>query len=237
MTVQHIDFAGHVKTGQLIVLDVCDDMVLKIFKAFYERQFPIHKMQLMYHYQGDDHASMSDNNTSCYNDRNIIGNNKAKSLHAYGVAIDINPLQNPFVVIDKETGTATYEPKDGIEYVNRRVDRLGKDPRKGMAEEVVDLFAAYGFYWWGGYWDTPVDYQHFQLSKSLTELYLVMKPQTAKVTFQKATQYFNKYKRPLEQELMQQLRSEHSSVGSLADYYKKDKKLFDRVFQQLTQGL
>ena len=74
-----------------------------------------------------------------------------------------------------------------------------------MAEEIVDLLAKHGFYEWGGYWDTPLDYHHFQLSSSLTELYLVMKPQTAKITFQKATQYFNKYKQPLEQELMQRL--------------------------------
>ena len=146
LTIPYIDFEGHEKTGQMIVLDVCEERVLAIFKALYERKFPIHKMQPMYHYQGDDHAAVSDNNTSCYVDRNIIGK-KHKSLHAYGVAIDVNPVQNPFVVIDEHTGTATYEPQVGIQYANRGLDRLGKAARKGMAEEVVALFAAHGFYW------------------------------------------------------------------------------------------
>ena len=237
LAVQHIDFEGHIKTGQIIVLDVCDEAVLSIFQALHERKFPIHKIQPMYHYQGSDHGAVSDNNTSCYVDRDVVGASGKKSLHAYGVAIDINPVQNPFILVDENTGTATYEPQAGIQYANRHGNRLGKEPRIGMAEEVVDLFAAHGFYWWGGYWDKPIDYQHFQLSKSLTELYLAMEPAKAKATFQKVTQYFNQYQRPIEQALMQALQSERHSNWSLADYYQKDRKLFDRVFQKLTQGI
>ena len=64
-----------------------------------------------------------------------------------------------------------------------------------------------------------------------------MQPKAAKITFQKATQYFNQYKEPLETKLMQQLQNAHGSACTLAMYYQKDKQLFDKIFQQLTQGI
>ncbi len=235
LTIQHIDFEGKEKTGQMIVLDVCDEAVLAIFKELYERRFPIQQVRLMHHYAGDDHAAVTDNNTSCYVDRQVIGDQQKKSLHAYGVAIDLNPVQNPFISIEASTGIATYEPKAGIAYANRRLERLGKAARKGMAEEVVDLFAAHGFYWWGGYWDMPLDYQHFQLSKGMAELYLVMDPQTAKSTFQQATRYYNRYKQPLEQILLERLQNKYQLGETLAACYQKDEKLFQQVLEALTQ--
>jgi len=186
----------------------------------------------MHHYNGDDHAAMADNNTSCYIDRNIIGGTK-KSLHAYGLAIDINPIENPFVTMDSDKGTATYDPQAGLAYANRLEKRLGKPKRSGMAEEVIGIFSANGFYWWGGYWDTPIDYQHFQLNGMLAELYLTMKPQAAKSLFKTVTQYFNKNKKPLEVELLEQLRKD-GQEGSLLDYYTKDQKRFENCLKELT---
>jgi hypothetical protein len=237
LTVQHIDFDGQEKIGEIIVLDVCAEAVISIFEALYKRRFPIHQIKLMHYYNGEDHAAVTDNNTSCYIDRSVVGNSQKKSLHAYGVAIDINPVQNPFVTMDKEKGIASYEPKAGIKQANRRLERLGKEPRKGMAEEVVDLFAANGFYWWGGYWNSPIDYQHFYLSKGLTELYLAMDPQTAKETFKKATKYYNQYKKPLEQVLSEQLQQEHKIEETLADCYQKNKPLFNQVLKKATKDM
>jgi hypothetical protein len=192
-------------------------------------------MKLMHYYNGDDHTAMADNNTSCYIDRNIIGGTK-KSLHAYGLAIDINPVQNPFVTMDSDKGVAVYEPKAGLEYANRLQNRLGKSTRAGMAEEVIEIFASNGFYWWGGYWDTPIDYQHFQVSSLLGELYLAMKPQTAKALFKTVIRYYNKHKRPLETDLLEQLRKD-GQQASLLGYYTTDQTRFQECLKKLTIGI
>ena len=235
LTVQYIDFAGDTQTGELVVLDACADKVLVLFKALYEQGFPIAKMRLMHHYQGDDVQATTDNNTSCYNCR-VIAGSSVLSLHAYGAAIDINPVQNPYVRINEDQGTALYEPTAGIQYANRRLARLGKDYRKGMAEAVVDIFARHGFYWWGGDWDTPMDYQHFQLSRSMTKLYVAMPPQIAKETFHKATDYFNKHQKPIEQVLSQQLAKAFSKKCALVAYYQEDPERFNAVLSKLTKG-
>jgi len=235
LTVQHVDFEGNTQTGQLVVLDACADQVLELFEELYQRQFPIAKMKLMHHYHGDDKLSMAENNTSCHNCRSIGGTNRF-SLHAYGTAIDINPLQNPCAYIDEEVGVATYEPSAGIEYANRCLKRLGKEYRKGFAEEVVNIFSQHGFYEWGGYWDDPLDYQHFQLSRSMTELYVAMDPQVAKATFLKATRYYNKQRTPLEPVLIQELAKVFLQECSLAEYYQQDPMLFRRVLEKLVRG-
>ncbi|OJW70322.1 MAG: hypothetical protein BGO68_02510 [Candidatus Amoebophilus sp. 36-38] len=233
LTIGHIDFQGNQQIGQMIVLDVCEEAVLTIFKELYKRKFPIHQIKPMHHYQGDDHAALAANNTSCYIDRNIIGSTK-KSVHAYGLAIDINPVQNPFVTMDEKTGIATYDPTASIAYANRMLARLGKATRAGMAEEVINIFAENGFYWWGGYWDTPIDYQHFQVSSMFAQLYLAMNPQEAKQTFKEVSRYYNIHQQPIEEKLLEELK-QTGEEGSLVDYYKKDKKWFATCFNKLTR--
>ncbi|MEM9417030.1 MAG: M15 family metallopeptidase [Bacteroidota bacterium] len=235
LTVQHVDFEGNTQTGQLVMLDVCAAEVLALFQALYKRRFPIARMRLMHYYNGNDIDSMTDNNTSGYNCR-FINNSKKISLHAYGAAIDINPVQNPCVYIDREAATTTYEPASGIQYANRRLERLEKNYRKGMAEEVVEIFAQHGFYWWGGDWDTPLDYHHFQLSRSMAELYAVMEPTAAQAAFHQTTHYFNQHKRPLELALSQRLEKDFKKEGALAEYYQENPRQFNRVFQQLTSS-
>jgi D-alanyl-D-alanine carboxypeptidase len=111
-------------------------------------------------YDGDDDASMADNNTSAFNDRTIKGS-ASQSLHAYGLAIDLNPLQNPFVA--RGGKTAQVEPTAGGEYLDR------SNPRNGMAESVIEIFADHGFLIWGGGWRNPIDYQHFQVDRRLAK--------------------------------------------------------------------
>lgn len=157
--------------GQIMVLDAVAEPVLKIFKTLYEQQFPLAKVRLMDYYKGDDTASMEDNNTSSFNCRAIIGGSKM-SLHAYGLAIDINPVQNPFVQFPEEEGQksiAIYSPVQGRQYANRLLDRLEKHCRLGRAEQVVTIFKENGFSIWGGHWNTPIDYQHFQVSREMAE--------------------------------------------------------------------
>ncbi len=109
--------------------------------------------------------SMEDNNTSAFNCRATTGKPNEFSLHAYGVAIDINPLQNPYIGFSKENiGEAFVLPKTATPYVNRIVHA------PGSAESIVDIFAAHGFSEWGGHWVDRIDYQHFQVPRAKAEL-------------------------------------------------------------------
>ena len=178
VAVPHINFDGKIVAGEIMVLDAVAKYVQKIFETLFAMKFPIAKVNLMTVYNGSDTASMEDNNTSAFNDRDIAGK-KQKSIHSYGLAIDINPIQNPFVEFDYDTGTAKYSPVQGAKFANRRDDRPGKAKRSGLAEEVVPIFKANGFDVWGGNWDTPIDYQHFQVSRDMAETLASMKPAEA----------------------------------------------------------
>ncbi len=159
----YINELGVVKQdGVLIVFDVLAPKVIVLMEKLLKQSFVISKARPIESYLGDDNASMDDNNTSAFNGRAITGGSRW-SLHAYGVAIDINPIQNPFIDIEKD-GTAKITPaKSAHLAVNRLNQRPGKSKRSGMAEDVVDIFAEHGFFVWGGYWNYPVDYQHFQV--------------------------------------------------------------------------
>jgi hypothetical protein len=166
--------------GEIMVMDAAAPHVLRIFTTLRDIHFPIAKARLMDHYEGNDEASMADNNTSALNDR-MITEGAAISLHAYGLAIDLNPIQNPYVV--RSGGTLTFAPPAGAEYANRLNERPWKDFRPGMAEAVVDVFADNGFLIWGGYWYTPIDYQHFQVGRKMAERLARATPAEAEVIF------------------------------------------------------
>lgn len=158
----YIDFDGvRHDDGELMVLAAVAPEVSQLFQQLYQRSFPLARARLIEHYRGDDAASMRDNNTSAFNNRQITGGGPP-SLHAYGLAIDINPLQNPFVQPAGQ-GRARISPPDARAYLNRLSDR------PGMAESVTSLFAYYGFTIWGGSWHDPVDYQHFQFGRGMAE--------------------------------------------------------------------
>ena len=127
--------------GELVVLDAVADHVLAIFVALRNRGFPIASAKLMNHYRGSDDASMAANNTSAFNVRRVEGTNSI-SLHSYGVAIDLNPIQNPYV--ERGARGLEVDPPAGKSYLRRQ------DQRPGMAETVIDVFAHHGFAQWGG---------------------------------------------------------------------------------------
>jgi hypothetical protein len=161
----YVDFSGQSHDdGEIMVLDAVCENVQAIFEELYKRGFPINKARLLDRYHGNDENSMADNNTSAFNDRPVTGG-KNKSLHAYGLAIDVNPVQNPFVAFDH--ANASFSPPAGADYANRLNARPNKAVRSGLAEEVVDLFAENGFLGWGGYWDSPIDYQHFEVPRTV----------------------------------------------------------------------
>ena len=150
LTLSHWDFAGAVQTGQLVVAAAVADEVVAIFAALYQLRFPIACMRPVELYGGDDDASMAANNTSGFNFRNVAGTD-VLSHHAHGVAIDINPLQNPMIV------KGQVFPPAGAAYVDRGELRPGMIARPGP---VVDLFDARGWEW-GGDWRHMKDYHHF----------------------------------------------------------------------------
>lgn len=175
----YVDFDGRQHDdGELMVLAAVAPEVGQLFRRLHRRGFPLARARLIEHYRGDDAASMQDNNTSAFNNRPITGGGPP-SLHAYGLAIDINPLQNPFVQIDAQ-GRVRISPPPASAYLNRLAKRPGKAARPGMAEAVTDIFADYGFTAWGGYWDAPIDYQHFQFSRSLAEKLAALPEATAR---------------------------------------------------------
>lgn len=182
VTFSYVDFEGREHTdGEIIVMDAVAPRVLHIFEELHARHFPVAKAEPVNAYEGDDEASMADNNTSSFNDRLVPDTNRV-SLHAYGVAIDLNPVQNPFIT---RSGTVfTVDPPGAIAYVNRALHRPGKPDRPGMAEEVVGIFARNGFTIWGGNWDDPIDYQHFDIGRPLAEELAKLTPAQARRRFE-----------------------------------------------------
>jgi D-alanyl-D-alanine carboxypeptidase len=188
----YINFNGTMEKGSIVVLDAVAKHTEAIFLALLQRRFPIHKAVGMEPYHGDDQAAMADNNTSAFNGRAITGGT-TWSKHAYGVAIDINPIQNPYLSLSSNTGTAKILPAYSAEhFINRRALRPNKDPRPGMAESVLHIFAQHGFLTWGGEWDSPIDYQHFEIgSDDFLKLLILQSPQVAYQTFNQYVQRYN----------------------------------------------
>jgi hypothetical protein len=173
--------------GEIVVMDAAATHVLRIFVKLRKMRFPILKARPMNDFDGDDNASMRDNNTSAFNDRNMTGGGSI-SLHAYGLAIDVNPVQNPFLV--RSGAMLKIEPPAGVDYINRMRDRPWKRPRPGMAELAVRTFADEGFIIWGGYWDDPIDYQHFQVSRKLADRLAGLSPAEAEKNFDQVVDRF-----------------------------------------------
>ncbi|SMY35855.1 hypothetical protein PMAL9190_02225 [Photobacterium malacitanum] len=190
VTFNYRDFAGKAHTnGQLVVMDAVAPYVGQIFDALYQQGFPIHKAVPIEAYGGNDTRSMTANNTSAFNYRPVAGTGSL-SLHAYGAAIDINPLQNPFVTFSGN-GNAKFSPTQGTRYANRASYRFGKPDSRGMAEVVIDIFARNGFQYWGGFWDSPIDYQHFQLTKDMALTMSKMTPAQAALFFKRYVAWYD----------------------------------------------
>jgi D-alanyl-D-alanine carboxypeptidase len=170
----YVGFDGRVHgDGEIMVMDAAAESVLRIFNKLRDIRFPIAKARLINRYDGNDDASIADNNTSAFNSRNVAGTNTL-SLHAYGLAIDIDPVQNPYV--QRVGGGLTFSPPAGVAYANRL------NARSGMAESVIGVFADEGFLIWGGYWKDP-DYQHFQVSRGLAQQLARLPPAQARAAF------------------------------------------------------
>ena len=109
-------------------------------------------MRLIDAYGGDDRRSMRADNTSAFNCRDVAGRPGVWSQHAYGRAIDINPVENPYVSPD-----GSVSPRKGRRFADRSRDGRGMIHRGDTA---VRAFRRQGWEW-GGAWSGAKDYQHF----------------------------------------------------------------------------
>ena len=157
--VLHYDFDGNITDGEIIVNASVAEDIVKIFRELFEIKYPIEKMTLIDAYDADDERSMEDNNTSAFNYR-FIAESTTLSNHALGLAIDINPLYNPYVYTRKD-GSIFLQPYNAGDYVDREKDNPYYIRRN---DACYNIFIEHGFTW-GGDWNTKKDYQHFEKTK------------------------------------------------------------------------
>jgi D-alanyl-D-alanine carboxypeptidase len=150
----HMRFWGfdrHVHRGEMVVRARYTQSVVRVFRRLYTVRYPIRRMRLVDRYGANDHASMAADNTSAFNCRWRSGLCCTWSQHAYGRAIDINPVENPFVF------RSGFSPPAGRPYLDR------SQHRRGMVHIHDPVWWAFhAVRWgWGGTWSTEHDYQHF----------------------------------------------------------------------------
>lgn len=152
----HYGFDRKIHGGEIICNKNISDRVIAIFKQLYDIQYKIKSIRLIDDYNGDDSMSMAANNSSCFNYR-TISQGERLSLHALGLAIDINPLYNPYVKLVH--GGQIVLPSEATPYI----DRNRCFPHKiSHNDSAYIIFTKYGFSW-GGDWETIKDYQHFEI--------------------------------------------------------------------------
>ena len=148
----YYDYNGRVRQGEMVCNKAISDDLLYIFKELYKAKYPIAGIRLIDDYGADDRRSMEANNTSCFNYRTATNSESVLSAHARGMAVDVNPLQNPYVKGD------IVEPEAAWEFADRTVDF----PHKITDDDLCcKLFRSRGFQW-GGAWHSVKDYQHFE---------------------------------------------------------------------------
>ena len=153
VTVTHARLDGTTAQGELVVHRDAANAVVAVFRSLLAARFPVAQVRTVEAYGSDDGRSMAANNTSAYNCRRTTGGT-GWSEHAYGRALDLNPVQNPYV------RRTTVLPAAGRAYVDRT------RPRPGMVldgDVVVRAFTAVGWAW-GGSYTSLKDYQHFSAS-------------------------------------------------------------------------
>lgn len=157
LRITHWDFKGGTAVGELIVHAEVAENVTRVFEELYAIGYPVKQMKLVSDFNGNDWQSIEADNTSALNCRSATGSKKW-SKHAYGKAIDINPIENPYI---SRTGYISHKASEP--YRKRE-----HNPARGVADKAMLLkndqatriFEKYGWTW-GGDWAPVKDYQHF----------------------------------------------------------------------------
>lgn len=156
VSVLHVDFQGDTRHGIIVCNKSIAQDLLDIFRELYRQRYPIAQIRPIDDFDANDERSMQANNTSCFCYR-VVKGSKYLSMHARGLAIDLNPLQNPYVKRRKD-GTLIIQPRTARPYVNRARAFKYKITHNDLAYR---LFTQHGFTW-GGDWRSLKDYQHFE---------------------------------------------------------------------------
>lgn len=162
LQMSYIDFQGKTKQGEMIVHKDIAFEVTEIFKELYKIGYPIYQMKLISAFNGSDFASIEADNTSAFNCRSVTANAKKWSNHSYGKAIDINPIENPYI---SRNYKISHRCSKSARY-RKHSSSLAKDKAiiiKG--DKALSIFKRYSWKW-GGEWRTIKDYQHFEKTKN-----------------------------------------------------------------------
>lgn len=150
LSITYWDFEGKTRTGALVVHHDTESATRAAFARLYELRFPIRRMEPIEAYRGSDFDSIEADNTSAFNCRKSTTSTRW-SQHAYGRAIDVNPIENPYI----SGGSTSHRAS------NPYLDR--SKPRPGMllpGAPATRAFTDNGWVW-GGTWKEPIDLQHF----------------------------------------------------------------------------
>src|SRR5687767_14697600 len=147
VVVGYRDFAGQRRTGRIVVAQRVAGDIVTVFRRLWDERFPLRRVRPVSAYRGSDDASMAADNTSAFNCRFVEGTSRW-SMHAFGVAIDVNPVENPYVQ------GSHVSPPQGRAFADRSRVRPGMATPNGV---LVRAFAAVGWKWGASFGD----YQHF----------------------------------------------------------------------------
>lgn len=161
LKILHYNYDHEIQAGELIVNAKIAEDCREVFQELFAKEYEIESMYLIDKYWtgnsvDSDTASIEHNNTSAFNYR-VVPNTKRLSKHAAGFAIDINPLQNPYVKYNSDGSFAKYY-KDMEKYTDR--DQK-KEHMISHDDICFQIFKKHGFVW-GGDWNSSKDYQHFE---------------------------------------------------------------------------
>ncbi|ETK34820.1 Extensin family protein [Microbispora sp. ATCC PTA-5024] len=149
MTYWGFDDKSH--TGELVVNKSAADDLVSVFGKLYDHRYPIRRMESVDVYKGSDYDSIDADNTSAFNCRSATGSS-SWSQHAYGLAVDLNPRENPYVYAD-----GSHAHKNATGFVERPLKKPGV---VNAGDFVVRTFDGIGW-GWGGSWSGAKDFQHF----------------------------------------------------------------------------
>ena len=155
LRLRHVGFDDAVHTGELVVHRRYAENVVRVFRELYQARWPIRQMRLIEEFDGSDQRSMAADNTSGYNCRRVAGR-RSWSAHAYGAAIDLNPLENP----DLSRGLVAPPAGRPFADLDRSADSRVPPGVVRADDVVVRAFAEIGWQW-GGHYSPYPDHQHF----------------------------------------------------------------------------
>jgi hypothetical protein len=151
VTLRYWGFDDRAHLGRLVVHRDETHKIARAFRRLYGVSYPIRRMRLVDFYGADDRTSMAHDNTSAFNCRYRAGSPGEWSQHAYGRAVDINPVENPYV------WSGGVSPPNGADFVDRSQHRPGMIHHR----DAVWWAFRYRGWQWGGDWTSVKDYQHF----------------------------------------------------------------------------